>query len=100
MTGEELTLVFQAMESTVIGALRDLQERYQETPLEAAEHLQAIIYGAVTGKAEYASLYDQALVTPLLYHDLQDTIGHEELAKRWGVTEQSVRRTRKKMASE
>jgi hypothetical protein len=84
------------LKSTVVGALRELSNEWQETPLEAAEHLQAIIIGAVTKRAEYASLYDEALVTPRLYEALKSDAGHEELARRWGTTEQAVRRTRKK----
>src|ERR1700749_3652772 len=84
------------LRATIVGALWELSQEHQETPLEAAEHLQAIILGAVTKKAVYASLYDLALVTPKLYDELKGDMGHYELARRWGDTEQAVRRTRRK----
>lgn len=84
------------LRATIVGALKQLSEDNQETPLEAAEHLQAIIIGAVTKKAVYASLYDLALVTPQLYEDLKSDTGHYDLAQRWGFTEQNIRRTRRK----
>jgi hypothetical protein len=96
-TREELSLAYKSMESTVIAALREFVDRDKETPLDAAEHLQAIIIGAVTKKAEYASIYDYALVTPKLFRDLTSRMGHDELARKWNLTEQSVRRTRKQM---
>lgn len=92
----QLRLALQAMETTILEALRDLSEQNEETPLEAAEHLQAIIVGAVTGRAEFASMYDRALVNPRLYRDLKSDLGHQAVGSRWGETEQAVRRTRRK----
>lgn len=86
------------LRTTVISALEVLSGEFQETPLEAAEHLQAIIVGVVTGKAEFASLYDEAVVTPKLMEHLVSLDAHTVVAQRWGTTEQAVRRTREKIA--
>lgn len=85
------------LRSTVIGALTALHEEFQESPLEAAEHLQAIIVGVVTKRAEFASLYDYALTCPKLWKDLKSGQRHLEVAQTWGESEASVRRARKKM---
>lgn len=88
------------LRGTIIGALKNLSKEYEETPLEAAEHLQAIIIGAVTRKVQYASLYDEALATPKLLADLRGPDTNVAIARRWGTTEVAVRRTKQKLSDQ
>ncbi len=92
---EEFEAVRELMNAVVKNALVTLSERYGETPLEAAEHLQLIIAAALEEPA--GSLHDRARANPVLMADLLSGQRHTEVAKRWNVDEITVRRARAKL---
>lgn len=94
---EEFEAASQLLRDTVLLALRQLASMYGETPLEAAEHLQAILRDAVESRSERRSLYDLALGCPPLMKDLLSENSHLAIARRWGAGESTVRRARAKL---
>jgi hypothetical protein len=88
---------YELLRGTIMHALEQLSEEYHETPLEAAGHVAAILEGVIAHNAQFASLYDEALVNPKLMEDLVSGKMNTEVASAWGSTEVAIRRTRKKL---